>query len=47
VFGDAVEVYVCAERPLSGAPSTVVDLTGPELRILRRGAIPPEAVLAS
>lgn len=39
VFGDAVAVYLCEREPLAGAPSTVVDLTGPELRVLREGAL--------
>lgn len=39
VFGDAVAVYLCEPEPLVGAPSTVVDLTGPELRVLREGAL--------
>lgn len=41
-FGDAVAVFVVARtaaRPPSGQPSTVVDLTGPELRVLREGPI--------
>lgn len=37
VFGDAVEVYLCQEQPLEGRASTVVDLTGPELTIVREG----------
>lgn len=39
VFGDAVEVYLCEEDPLAGRPSTVVDLTGPDLRVVRAGAV--------
>jgi tRNA threonylcarbamoyl adenosine modification protein (Sua5/YciO/YrdC/YwlC family) len=39
IFGDAVAVYLCASEPLAGLPSTVVDLTGPELRVLREGAV--------
>jgi len=38
-LGDAVAVYLCAGRR-SGRPSTLVDLTGPELWVLRRGVIP-------
>lgn len=40
-FGDAVAVYVVARtaRPPSGQPSTVVDLTRPDLRVLREGPI--------
>jgi L-threonylcarbamoyladenylate synthase len=30
---------------LPGTPSTVVDLTGPEPRILREGAVPPDEIL--
>jgi tRNA threonylcarbamoyl adenosine modification protein (Sua5/YciO/YrdC/YwlC family) len=37
VFGDLVEVYVCADGPVSGAPSTVVDLSGSTPTILREG----------
>lgn len=47
VFGDAVEVYLCEEAPLSGTPSTVVDLTGPDLRIVRTGAVAEEELLAA
>lgn len=39
VFGDLVEVYLCAEEPLDGAPSTVVDLAGSQPRVLRAGAV--------
>ncbi len=39
VFGDAVAVYLCQAEPLAGSPSTVVDLTGPEPRVLRAGAL--------
>jgi tRNA threonylcarbamoyl adenosine modification protein (Sua5/YciO/YrdC/YwlC family) len=38
-FGDLVDVYLCAEEPLGGAPSTVVDLTGSQPRVLRAGAV--------
>jgi tRNA threonylcarbamoyl adenosine modification protein (Sua5/YciO/YrdC/YwlC family) len=38
-FGDAVAVYLCQEAMLSGAASTVVDLTGAEPRILRSGEV--------
>ena len=44
VFGDRVSVYLCEERPLAGRPSTVVDLTGPGLRVLRSGAVDEQAV---
>jgi tRNA threonylcarbamoyl adenosine modification protein (Sua5/YciO/YrdC/YwlC family) len=39
VFGDQVDVYLCRDEPLEGPPSTVVDLTGESLRILRPGAV--------
>jgi tRNA threonylcarbamoyl adenosine modification protein (Sua5/YciO/YrdC/YwlC family) len=38
-FGDRVEVYLCEDEPLPSRASTVVDLTGPDLRILREGPI--------
>ena len=31
---------------LPGAPSTVIDLTGPEPRVLRAGAVPADEALA-
>jgi L-threonylcarbamoyladenylate synthase len=37
-LGDAVAVYLCAGR-CAGTPSTVVDLTGTEVRIIRAGAV--------
>jgi tRNA threonylcarbamoyl adenosine modification protein (Sua5/YciO/YrdC/YwlC family) len=39
VFGDLVAVYLCEERPLSGAASTVVDLSGADACILRAGGV--------
>jgi L-threonylcarbamoyladenylate synthase len=41
---DAVAVYLCAGT-LSPVPSTIVDLTGPEPRVLRTGALAPGEVL--
>ena len=38
-FGDGVTVYLCQEQPLSGAASTVVDLTHPDVRVLRAGGV--------
>lgn len=38
-FGDLVAVYLCQEPPLSGAASTVVDLTHPDVRVLRVGGL--------
>jgi tRNA threonylcarbamoyl adenosine modification protein (Sua5/YciO/YrdC/YwlC family) len=39
VFGDDVAVYLCQEQPLSGAASTVVDLTHRDVRVLRAGGV--------
>jgi L-threonylcarbamoyladenylate synthase len=39
MFGDAVSVYLCAEEELPAVPSTVVDLTAAEPRILRKGML--------
>ncbi len=47
VFGDLVAVYLCAEEPLAGPPSTVVDLAHGEPRVLRAGALDPTEVLAA
>jgi L-threonylcarbamoyladenylate synthase len=44
-FGDLVAVYLCAGVAPGDIPSTVVDLTGAEARILREGAIAPRALL--
>jgi tRNA threonylcarbamoyl adenosine modification protein (Sua5/YciO/YrdC/YwlC family) len=38
-FGDAVAVYLCADGPLEGTASTVVDLAHGPASILREGAI--------
>lgn len=46
VFGDLVEMYLCADEPLEGSPSTVVDLSQGEPRIVRRGTIDPETAIA-
>lgn len=37
-LGESVAVYLCAGR-CEGAPSTVVDMTGPEPRVTRTGAV--------
>jgi tRNA threonylcarbamoyl adenosine modification protein (Sua5/YciO/YrdC/YwlC family) len=39
VFGASVSVYLCDERPLEGAASTVVDLATDEVRVLRHGGV--------
>ncbi|HET6771133.1 MAG TPA: L-threonylcarbamoyladenylate synthase [Actinomycetota bacterium] len=44
-LGDLVAVYLCAGEPPGGVPSTVVDLTEAEARILREGAVPRDPVL--
>jgi L-threonylcarbamoyladenylate synthase len=38
-FGDLVAVYLCQPEPPAGSPSTVLDVTGPEPRVLREGAV--------
>ena len=43
-FGDDVEVYLCQDEPLAGAPSTVVSLLGPALEVLRAGDLDPAAL---
>src|SRR3954447_9751086 len=45
-FGDQVAVVLDA-GPCEGAPSTVVDCTGDELKLLREGRIPWDEVLAA
>jgi tRNA threonylcarbamoyl adenosine modification protein (Sua5/YciO/YrdC/YwlC family) len=45
-LGDAVAVYLCAGR-LSPVPSTIVDLSGPEPRLVRAGALDPDEVLGA
>lgn len=39
IFGDAVSVYLCEAEAPPAVPSTVVDLTGAEPRILREGLL--------
>ena len=45
VFGEAVEIYLCADVPLGRVASSVVDLTGAKARMLRTGAISEYEVL--
>ncbi len=45
-LGDAVAVYLGEERPLAGHPSTVVDLAGGHVRVLREGAVPGSEIHA-
>lgn len=45
-LGDGVDVYICGDDPTNGVrPSTVVDLTGEDPRIVRSGVVPPDDVL--
>ena len=44
VFGQAVDVYLCASEPLLGRPSTVVDLASGTGRVLRAGTVPDDEV---
>lgn len=41
MLGDSVSVYLDAGPSASGVPSTILDVTGPTPRILRRGALGP------
>lgn len=44
-FGDLVAVYLCRDdEPLEGTASTVVDLTGSQARLIRRGACAPAVI---
>jgi L-threonylcarbamoyladenylate synthase len=45
-FGDLVAVYLCQPEPPAGAPSTVLDVTGPEPRLVREGAVPDRELAA-
>jgi tRNA threonylcarbamoyl adenosine modification protein (Sua5/YciO/YrdC/YwlC family) len=44
IFGGAVDVYLCQDAPLEGRPSTVLDLTGADLRVLREGVLGEEQI---
>ena len=41
IFGDEIKVVVPGQIE-SGEPSTIVDLTGKELKVIRKGPIPLE-----
>ena len=43
-FGGDVEVYLCQDDPLEGAPSAVVSLLGERLEIVRPGALDPDVI---
>ena len=45
VFGDAVQVYLCADEPLRGLASTVVDLAHGDPVLLRMGSVSEPDVL--
>jgi L-threonylcarbamoyladenylate synthase len=45
-LGDRVEVYLEAGPSAQGAASTIVDLTGPEPRVLREGPVTTSAIAA-
>ena len=46
VLGDQVAVYLCEGPARLGVPSSVLDLTGEGLRVIREGAIPAELLRA-
>ena len=46
-FGGSVAVYLCAEAPLEGVASSVVDLAHGEARIIRPGAVTEADVRAA
>ena len=43
-FEDLVDVYLCQETPLTGVPSTVLDLAHDEPRLLREGTLGPDLI---
>jgi L-threonylcarbamoyladenylate synthase len=45
VFADEVAVYVCEDTPRDAIASTVVDLTGADIRLLRAGGVAFETVM--
>jgi L-threonylcarbamoyladenylate synthase len=46
VFSEGLELILDGGPTAGGAPSTIVDLCGPRLRVLRRGTIPASAIEA-
>lgn len=44
MLGDRIAVYICGGDARGETPSTVIEVIGPEPRILRAGAIPPDDV---
>lgn len=47
LFSGTVEIIVDGGTTPGGAPSTIVDLTGPEPRIIREGKVPRDRILAA
>lgn len=47
LFSGTVEVIVDGGTTPGGAPSTIVDLTGPEPQIIREGKVPRDRILAA
>ena len=47
IFGDMVAYYLCDHLPLEGRPSTVIDVSGAEARILREGVLGADEVLGA
>ena len=45
VPSEVVAVYLRSDGSVAGAASTVIDLTGTEPRVLRRGDVDPEHVI--
>jgi L-threonylcarbamoyladenylate synthase len=45
-FGDRIDLLIDTGRTRGGVPSTIVDITGPEPRLVRAGAIPWDEVQA-
>lgn len=46
-LGDAVDLYICGGAGNGDVPSTVVDLTADEPRLLRAGVVPPDDVFTA
>ncbi|OGW24690.1 MAG: threonylcarbamoyl-AMP synthase [Nitrospirae bacterium GWC2_42_7] len=44
-FGDNLDLLIDGERTPGGMPSTIVDASGDEIRIMRSGVIPSEEIL--
>ncbi len=45
-FGNSISAVVDVGKTPGNAPSTIVDVTGPEIRIVRQGVIPQEEIYA-